>query len=45
MSYKLEDLNYVLAATGEDGEVPSAWNFYPSLEHAKKRKRLTKKKN
>lgn len=38
MEYKLEDLNYVLAATGEDGETPSAWNFYPSLEHAQKAK-------
>ena len=38
MGYKLDDLNYVLAATGEDGEVPSAWNFYPSLEHAQKAK-------
>ena len=44
MSYKLEDLNYVLAATGEDGEVPSAWNFYPSLEHAKKAKEAYEKK-
>ena len=38
MKYKLDDLNYVLAATGEDGETPSAWNFYPSLEHAQKAK-------
>ena len=44
MSYKLEDLNYVLAATGEDGQVPSAWNFYPSLEHAKKAKEAYEKK-
>lgn len=44
MSYNLEDLNYVLAATGEDGEVPSAWNFYPSLEHAKKAKEAYERK-
>ncbi len=44
MSYKLEDLNYVLAATGEDGQVPSVWNFYPSLEHAKKSKEAYEKK-
>ena len=44
MSYKLEDLNYVLAATGEDGQVPSVWNFYPSLEHAKKAKEAYEKK-
>ena len=44
MYYKLEDLNYVLAATGEDGQVPSTWNFYPSLEHAKKAKEAYEKK-
>ena len=44
MEYKLEDLNYVLAATGEDGQPPSVWNFYPSLEHAQKAKEAYGKK-